>query len=219
MSYQNLIISFHVDLWLMSFWLQSCRGMRATFTVNHIDVLYTRGGIKMHQVHFHQPLSSKPFRPRCRHGQTQSARSPRVWPHGPQCNLVALFWCVWCSRCLMWLLVNTCIHWLHHAMVSMSFFSKFLILKGPNSFQTWAKNAIRLFFVGVCFEAASIWKIGQERGKRTLIQSNQQKAEMNFPFQFIGCTKKVLRHWWAYHGGVILGFKFRTLNKNPAAPW
>ena len=128
-SYQNLIISFHVDLWLMSSEssnaAECCSNLHSE---SHWCSIHTRW-----------------------HGQTQSARSPRIWPHGPQCNLVALFWCVWSSRCLMWLGVNSCIHWLHHAMVSMSFFSKFLILKGPNSFQTWAKNAIRLFFSGVSF--------------------------------------------------------------------
>ena len=51
-----------------------------------------------------------------RHGQAQSARSPGVWPHGPQCSLAALFWCVWSSKCLLWLLVNSCLHWSHWSL-------------------------------------------------------------------------------------------------------
>ncbi len=64
-------------------------GIRATFTVNHIDVLYTCCGINMHHVRL--PLSSKLFRPRCCSSSGMGKPSqPGRQGYGPMAHSVVL---------------------------------------------------------------------------------------------------------------------------------
>ena len=98
-----------------------------------------------------------------------------------------------CRHLLPW--IFSCSHPSLHAVVSM-FLLEVSDSESEGSkyvcFQTWAKNAIGLFSKvsysswGCIRVSRKIWKIEQERGNTTLIQSNQPKAWTNFPFQFIG---------------------------------